>query len=122
MRRISWKKMRRAIILGAIWGFISSCAVFPEQYIFTNLIILLHGHINYLKERCPPTVPLGDYFPPPWATILYLASRVVFLPAVPFQSFELLGIFLSIITGVAIRAIIELFLEIRRSRRGDIAE
>jgi len=54
------------------------------------------------------------------AIILCLISLIVFFPTVPFQFFGLPGVFLSITTGAAISSIVELFLEVVRSKREDI--
>ncbi|MCS7139021.1 MAG: hypothetical protein NZ873_03100 [Crenarchaeota archaeon] len=120
MRRVSWHRIRRAIVLGAIWGFISSCAVFPDYY-FISRINHLEEFINSLRERFPSIQYVRDLQSPEFS-ILYLISLIVFLPAVPFPFFGLAGVFLSILTGAAIRVIIELLLEMRKSRHGDVAE
>ena len=101
-----------------VWGFISSCAVFPDYY-FIYRANYLEELINSLRKNFP-SIPYVIDYPSPELSILYLVSLIVFFPAVPFHFLGLLGIFLAMLTGAAIRVVVELFLEMRRSKRKEI--
>ncbi|MBO3842100.1 MAG: hypothetical protein FGF48_06750 [Candidatus Brockarchaeota archaeon] len=117
MEKISWKRIRRAIILGAVWGFVSSCVILLQYDLIAT--------IKYFEEHCQLTPEVWDLISIEETllkAIFFVTTHIVFFPAVPFRNLGLLGVFLTMLTGAAIRTIVELFLEIRRSRRRDMVE
>lgn len=100
---VSKKKIIKCALLGGVWGFISSCAIFPRQYSVS--------HANFLREHIPPNTLVGDHFPEFWNAILNLISQILFFPAALFQTLGFVGVVLAISLGVIIGAIVGLFLK-----------